>query len=506
MSGSEAILGGIDAGTSQIRAILFATDGRVLAEAAEPTPLRSLGPSRAELDPEALWRATLTVLRRAVGAVPEPKAVRGLAVASVGESGVLLGADDRPLGPVIAWYDTRTLGELEQLLEEVGFATLHRVTGLCPDPTFSLLKLAWLRRHEPEAFGAARRWLHVADFLAWRLSGEPATDLGLASRTLLLDLERRAWSEALLEATRLPASLLPPILPAGARLARVRPEVVAATGLPPDCAVGVGGHDHVCGLLAAGADRPGALLDNLGTAEALSLTREAPIAEPALGWDGFNQGVFVVERPLYYVFGGLPTAAAAVEWFRGVHGGLDHATLIAEAEAAPWGSDGVLFLPHLRLGSPPFPDALARGAFLGLSAETSRGTLFRALLEGLALDGGNILAAMGRHLGADLPDRVLAIGGSTRNALLMRLKASVYGRPLDVLDLPDATCLGAALLGGLAAGLFRDLDEARAGLEVPVRTVAPAPEWPERDRQERRTVYAAACAALRPVHARLLDR
>ena len=92
-----------------------------------------------------------------------------------------------------------------------------------------------------------------------------------------------------------------------------------------------------------------------------------------------------------YVFGGLPTAAAAVEWFRGLHGGLDHATLIAEAEAAASGSNDVLFLPHLRLGSPPFPDPIGRGAFVGLSATTGRGEMFRAVLEGLALDASNIL-------------------------------------------------------------------------------------------------------------------
>ena len=165
----------------------------------------------------------------------------------------------------------------------------------------------------------------------------------------------------------------------------------------------------------------------------------------------------------------------------------------------------MLFLPHLRLGSPPFPDPVARGAFLGLSSTTSRGALFRAVLEGIALDGGNMLKTMLRHLGDTPPERVLVIGGSTRNRLLMQLKASVLGLPLGVVDLPDATCLGAALLGGLAAGLFRDLDQARAGLRLAVRGVEPDPRWSDRHRERRQTAYAAAYAALRPLHARLLD-
>ena len=321
----------------------------------------------------------------------------------------------------------------------------------------------------------------------------------------MLDLQQRTWATPLLEAAGIPSTLLPPPVASATALGCVRPEVAAATGLPADCVVGVGGHDHVCGLIAAGADRPGVLLDSLGTAEALSFVSEAPLTDPALGWDGFNQGVIEVDRPLYYVFGGLPTAAASVEWFRALYAGVDHATLIAEADAAPAGSDGVLFLPHLRLGSPPFPDPIGRGAFLGLSAATSRGALFRALLEGIALDGANILKAMQKHLGIDAPERILAIGGSTRNHVLMRLKATAYGTPIAVLDLPDTTCLGAALLGGLAAGVFDDLADARSRLTVPVRLVQQDPGWSEGQRVQRQLIYAAAYSALRPLHARLLD-
>lgn len=504
-SDGSPLLCGIDAGTSQVRALVFEPNGNVVAAASEPTPTRLLGPGQAELDPLTLWSTTLAVLRRAVGQVPRKHAIRGLAVASVGEAGLLLDEAARPLHPIIAWYDTRTTGQLEAILGSIGFERLHRITGLCADPTFSLLKILWLKQHEAERFDSARQWLNLGDYLAWHLSGERATDYSLASRTLLLDLEQRAWSQALADAVEIPTALLPPLRPSGSSLGRIRPEVAAETGLPADCVVGVGGHDHICGLLAVGADRPGVLFDSVGTAEALTLVREAPVIDPALGWDGFNQGVIRVDQPLYYVFGGLPTAAAAVEWFRGLHGGVDHAALIAEAEALPSGSEGVLFLPHLRLGSPPFPDPIGRGAFLGLSAGTSRGALFRALLEGIALDGANILRNMLRHLRVEMPEQILCIGGSTRNRLLMRLKAAAYGSPLAVLDLPDTTCLGAALLGGLAAGVHPDLATARAELEVSARTVLPDEGWGEPARQERQAVYAAAYAALRPLHARLLD-
>ena len=505
MSHDRPLLGGIDAGTSQVRAFAFTPDGTPVASATAPTPTRVLGPDQAELDAELLWETVVAVLRRMLAALPDPKAVRGIAVASVGEAGCLLGADGRALSPIIAWYDTRTTGELEDLLGRVGFEPLHRATGLCADPTFSLLKLLWYQRRQPELFAQARSWLNVGDYLAYRLSGERATDVSLASRTLLLDLERRQWSKAILDAAGLPDGLLAPLCRSGTRIGTISAEAAAATGLAPDCAVGVGGHDHVCGLIAAGGDAPDVLFDSLGTAEALTMVGSRPLADSAVGWDGFNQGAFDAGTPLYYTFGGLPTAAAAVEWFRALHGAPDHADLIAEAAAAGDRAENVLFLPHLRLGSPPFPDPVGRGAFLGISSATDRGTLFRAVLEGVALDAGNMLKVMLRHLGGTQPARIIAIGGSTRNTLLMQLKASVYGRPMAVMDLPDVTCLGAALLGGMAAGVFSDLAAARSGLRVPLRMVEPDPAWTEERRLRRQATYAAAYAAMRPLHARLLD-
>ena len=391
VTAAQPLLCGIDAGTSQVRALVFTVEGTVVASAAEPTPIRLLGPDSAELDPEALWASRAR--RAAAGRrpqVPDPRAIRSIAVASVGEAGVLLGDDGRPLAPIIAWYDTRTTGELDWLLSAIGFERLHRITGLCADPTFSLLKLHVAasamrpRRSPPRGSGSTSATISPG---ACPASGPPtsASPRARSCSTWSSASGRRRCSRP----PAFPARSCRRCWPAAPLLGRFRPEVAA--------------RDRPAGGLRRGRrwprpclrparrrapTAPGVLLDSLGTAEALSLVSEAPLADPALGWDGFNQGVIEVDRPLYYVFGGLPTAAAAVEWFRALYAGVDHATLIAEAEAAPAGSDGVLFLPHLRLGSPPFPDPIGRGAFLGLSAATSRGALFRALLEGIALDGG----------------------------------------------------------------------------------------------------------------------
>lgn len=496
---------GVDCGTTRLRALVATTDGRLLAEAARPTPTQVLAPGIAEHDPEALWRTLVAVLREVTAAVDGQGRIEGIAVASFGEAGTLLDAEGRALVPALAWYDTRTAPELERLLGTIGAAALTRTTGLCPDPTFALLKLLWLRRERPEAFARARLWLHVGEFLAHRLGAAPAADLSLASRTMALDLKGRCWAEALLHEAGIDPALLAPLAPSAQRIGRVGRDVAERTGLPEGCAIGLGGHDHIVGALAVGADRPGVMLDSMGTAEALTVILAEPRCDPALGTLGFNEGAILVDRPVSYVFGGLPTSAACVEWFRhGPANGAAHEDLIAEARAAPPGADGVLFLPHLRIGSPPFPDPVARGAFLGLSAEAGRGVLFRALLEGLALDAANILDVLLGAAAIAPPERIVVIGGSTRNALLLELKAAAFGRRLAIAQSAETTCLGAAMLAALTAGLFPSLAAARAAMAPGDRAIDADPQLTALYARRRAEVYAPAYAALRPLLPRLV--
>jgi xylulokinase len=503
---AEPLLCGIDAGTSRMRAVVVDLAGNVVAAAAEPTPTRRLGPGRAEHDAEALWATLVRVLRVALAEINEPRRVRGLAVASMGEAGVLLDADGRALAPLLAWFDNRPAGVLDELLRGIGLEALHRLTGLSPDPTFSLLKLLWLERQWPGILGRARAWLHVSDYLAWRLCGRMATDTSLAARTMALDLAGLRWATDLLAEVGVPARLMQPLAPSGRRLGTLTAAAAAATGLDRGAVVGVAGHDHVGGMLAVGADRPGVLMDSMGTAEALTLTLAAPGQDPMLGREGINQGVVQVEAPVFYAFAGLPTSGGSVEWFRANQPDApDHATLIAEADAVPPGSRGTLFLPHLRIGSPPWPDPIARGAFLGLSDTTTRGQMFRAVLEGMALDAAHVLAVVLRRLGVPTPGRIVVIGGSTRNDLLLRIKASLLEQPLQVAGTAEAVGLGAAMLGGLAAGIFPDLAAARAAMGPRFRAVVPDLDWQAEERARRLAAYAKAYATLRELHSLLRD-
>ena len=482
---------------------MFAADGRPVAEGSRPTPVERPRPGWAEHDPEALWQAACSALRDATAQVGEPGAIAGLAVASFGEAFVALDGHGRPTCRTIAWYDERPKPELAQLEATIGKGPLHELTGLAPDPTFSLCKLLWLKVNQADALARTVLWLNVAHYFAWRLTGVPTADLSLASRTLALDLERRVWATDLIRELGLAPSLFAPIRPWGTRLGTVSAEAAAATGLATACAVGVAGHDHIVGALAARALAPGVLLNSLGSAEALTLALERPSRAPELLARGYSQGVVEVraEAPVHYVFGGFPTSGACIEWFRGLFGTeLPHERLIADAEGVPAGCHGVTFVPDLRGRVSPVPDPLARGAWFGLNADVTRENLYRAVLEGLAFEARQTFDDLAELPGLHPIEQIRAIGGNTRNPLLLRIKASVYRRPITAALMAEATALGAALLGGLAAGLFPDLETALGGLESDEATVEPEPAWVGRYDRLYRAVYRPAYGALRPLH------
>jgi xylulokinase len=499
----DRLLLGVDAGTSRIRAIVFTPEGRPVAEGSRPTPVLRPRPGWAEHEPEALWQAACGALRDAAAQISEPGRIAGLAVASVGEALVALDADGRPTCRTIAWYDERPKAELARLEATVGRGRLHGLTGLAPDPTFTLCKLLWIKAHQPDALARTALWLNVAHYLAWRLTGVPGADLSLASRTLALDLERRVWAEELVREVGLEPSIFAPLRPWGTRLGPVSAEAAAATGLTTACAVGVAGHDHITGALAAKALRAGVLLDSLGSAEALTLALERPSAAPELLTRGYSQGVTEVAGapPVHYIFGGFATSGACIEWFRALFGAeMAHQRLIAEAETVPAGCHGVTFVPDLRGRISPVPDPDARGAWFGLSADATAATLYRAVLEGLAFEARLTIDDLGRLPGLRPIEQIRAIGGNTRNQLLLRIKASVYRRPIIAAEMAEATALGAALLGGLAAGIFADLASGLAGLRAGADAVEPEPAWAEGYEARYHDVYRPAYAALRPLH------
>lgn len=447
------LLLGLDVGTTNIKCLALDSVGKILFQADERTPLARPKPGWTDFEPEPIWQAACRTIRSLVAKLDSAQRIKGIAVAGVAESLFPIDKDGRSVGPAIAWFDLRTTEEYAWLQDRIGYDRLFRISGLNPDPMFGLCKMLWAKKHDPEAFARSAKWLHLADYIAFRLSGVPATDPSLACRSLAYNLAKGTWETDLLTEVGIDPDVFPPVLRSGTLLGPVTPAAAKETDLPFDCAVCVGAHDQLSGTFAVSGLAKEVLTDSLGTSATVLAIADQPNFSRSLPDHGLAQGAVWIDEPVFYLTGGLFTAGAAIEWFQQQLGGkADFATLTAEAA----GTDHAvpIFLPHLVRSLTPFPDAHAAGAFVGLRATTTRAAMFRAVLEGIAFEERAILEAMETVAGLPRPKEIVTIGIPMQNRLLAQIKADVYGSRLKISPVREAVALGVALLAGIGAGVY----------------------------------------------------
>jgi xylulokinase len=456
---AEPILVGLDVGTTGVKALAITADGSVRARAERPYELSTPRPGWAEQDPEDWWRASEAAMADlAVGDV-----------AGIGLSGqmhglVALDASDRVLRPAILWNDQRTAVQCAEIEERVGLERLIRLTGNRALTGFTAPKLLWVREHEPDVYAAIRHVLLPKDYVRLRLTGERAIDVADASGTLLFDVAGRRWSDEVLDALELPREWLP--------LALESTEVTGATRTGVRVAAGAG--DQAAGALGAGVDRPGPVSVALGTSGVVFAALPEFAADAEARVHAFCHAV----PNRWHAMGVMLSAAGSLRWLRDALVGETYEELIREAAGWPPGAEGLLFQPYLAGERTPHADPDARGAFVGLSLRHDRGALVRALLEGVAFglrDSLELLGALGVR-----PDVGRVSGGGARSDLWLRIVSSVLGLPLERTVVEEGAAYGAALLGGVAGGVFASAEEAVAACVRPRDRVDPDPEWRER--------------------------
>ena len=456
---TEALVG-LDVGTTGVKALALSPAGEVLARAEEGYPLSTPRPGWSEQDPEDWWRATQSALAR-LGCTP-------LAIGLSGQMHGLVCLDDalRVLRPAILWNDQRTGAQCAEIEERVGRERLVALTGNRALPGFTAPKLLWVREHEPEIWARLAHVLLPKDYVRLRLTGELAIDVADASGTLLLDVERRRWSSEVLAALELDERLLPRLLES--------PELSGRT--PDGVPVAAGAGDQAAGALGVGVDRPGPLSVVLGTSGVVFAALPRFATEPEGRVHAFCHAV----PGGWHAMGVMLSAAGSLAWLREI---LDrpYDELLAEAAAEPAGAGGALFAPYLTGERTPHADPDARAAFIGLGLGHRSGALVRTLLEGVAYglrDSLELLATLGIAA-----DRGRISGGGARSELWTRIVASVLELPLERTAVEEGASFGAALLGGVAAGIFASVPEAVAATVRVRETVEPEPSWLEAYRE-----------------------
>jgi xylulokinase len=465
---------GLDVGTTNVKAVVFTPDGRATHAASRPTPTHALPDGQGVHRAGDIWEVVSEVIRDAVE--PLQGEVAGVAVASMGEEGFPLDAEGRPLSPAIVWYDTRTLPQAARWREQTDESRVYEISGLSPRPIYTIHKLAWLQEHEPDVWENMRTWAPISGYVSFRLSGALCMDLSQASRTGLLDLRRRTWSEELLALARVPRDVFPELVESGAKIGEITGEAARQTGLRRGTAVAAGGHDHICGALAAGIVGPGGMLHSGGTAEGVVVALDGVALSADTLRDSLSLGCHVVPGE-FYATGGLHSGGV-LNWYLDVTGRRDrrrsYVDLAEEARTAPPGARGVIFLPYVYGQGPPASDPHATGSFLGLRAHHTQADLGRAVFEGLAYDVRRLTDALRQDFALRI-DAVTAIGGLGRARLWSELKAALLNLTVRLLDTPEAVALGAAMLAGLAAGVYPDVARAIIATQRPNKTIRPDP-------------------------------
>ena len=461
------ILLGLDIGTTGARTIAVDERGVVVVSASAGYPLATPQPGWSEQDPEDWWRAACETLR-AVGVQVAGREIVGLGLTGQMHGATFLDAADQPIRPALLWNDQRTAAQCAAMVEAVGVERLLAITGNPALTGFQAPKILWLRDAEPANYARVARVLLPKDFVRLRLTGEAATDASDAAGTLLLDVRRRDWSSEILAALGIPREWLPTVYEGPQIAGRLSSEIAAALGLPAGLPVAAGGGDNAAAAVGTGIIEAGPVSVSLGTSGVVFAHTDEFRPDPSGRLHAFCHAV----PEGYHLMAVTLAAGGALRWWRDLLGADDYERLTAEAATVPPGAEGLLFLPYLSGERTPHLDPAARGAFVGLTARHSRAHLTRAVLEGVVFSLHDGFALI-RELGVPIRE-VRATGGGARSPLWRQILADTLDLPVRRVVAEEGPAYGAALLAGVAAGVWRDL--AAAAMVVRLRPEQDKPD------------------------------
>lgn len=475
----ETLLG-IDLGTSGVKAALVQADGHILATATEEYPLTHPHPGWAEQEPEDWWQGTVQAIRACLARAGTTD-LRGVAISGQMHGAVLLDDADRPVRPCIIWSDTRSQAECDRMTAAIGAQRLIDLVSNPALPGFTAPKVLWVRDNEPAVWARVHRLLLPKDYIRFRLTGTAAMEISDAAGTCLLDVAQGAWSREVFTALDLDPALVPPIIGAAEIGGRITPTVAELTGLPVGLPVAGGGADNACAAVGTGIVTAGQALVSIGTSGVVLAFSATPLVDrsgPVPRAHTFNHAV----PDAWYLMGVTQAAGLSLRWVRdqialfemtAAHSaGFDPYTEMSDmANSIPAGSDGLIFLPYLQGERTPILDAQARGGWVGLTARHTRAHLIRSVMEGVAFSLRDCLEVL-RAAGVEIAE-LRATGGGARSPLWRQILADVFDLPLAPLATEEGPALGAALLAGVATGVYASVPEACSAVVRTAPAVAP---------------------------------
>jgi len=494
----------VDLGTSAVKAAIFDAGGRRVALAIEEYQLLTPAENVCELPAEVYWEKFLAAWRKVLAdSKIDPEQITAVGFSSQGETFVPVDATGEPLRNAIVWLDNRAGKEAGAVEKQFGRETIYKTTGQpAVGPIWPAVKFLWIKNNQPDVFKATHKFLMAEDYLIHRLSGRYVSEFSVYSSSLVLDINKRAlWSD-MLDFIGISAEQFPELRESGSVVGTISPNAAEATGLSTDTLVVTGAYDHAAGSIGAGVTHSGVISETTGSAMAIC----APVNNVAFDPE-YRVPVHCHAISGKYFFSPWgETAGMVLKWFRDKFcqaeiaeanaTGCDTFEILGKLAAAVQpGSEGLIMLPFLSgTGSPEF-DSNAKGVFFGAALKHGKGHFVRAIMEAVTYMIARNVEVMA-DLGVKL-DEIRSLGGGAKSDLWCQIKADAMQATVAVVEESEQALKGAAILAGVGAGVFADLETASNDMVAIRKRYQPNPA--------NAAVYAAGLAKYEQLYERLKD-
>lgn len=458
---------GIDLGTSAVKLLLMDEEGTVKKTVSREYPISFPKPGWSEQNPEDWYEQTKDGLRELISDI-DKKEVEGIGFGGQMHGLVVLDKDDKVIRPTILWNDGRTAEETEYLNGQIGKDKLSGYTGNIAFAGFTAPKILWMKRHEPENFSRISKIMLPKDYIAYRLTGVHCSDPSDASGTLLFDVKNKRWSKEMLEICDVDEEQLPTVYESFEVVGTIKEEVAEEFGLRKDVKVVAGAGDNAAAAVGTGTVGEGRCNVSLGTSGTIFISSES------FGVDKNNAlHSFAHADGNYHLMGVVLSAASCNKWW--MEEILKTSDFAGEQKNIKnLGKNRVYFLPYLMGERSPHNDPNARGAFIGMSMETTREDMTLAMMEGVAFairDSYEIAKSLGINV-----ERTKMCGGGAKSPLWRKILANVLNLKVDILSAEEGPALGGAMLAAVGCGRYNSVEEIAEKVVKVKETVEPDPQ------------------------------
>lgn len=456
----------LDVGTTAVKAALFDGDFQMTDIEVEEYTLISPGNGIVELPAEVYWEKAKAAIRKIVRRTKtDPEMIRTITATTQGETLILVDEEGNALHNAVVWLDARAQEEQKLLSSQYDKDAFFERTGI-PEATAycPVAKILWFRNNLPEIYRAAHKILLLEDYLIFKLTNQMVTNPAVSCSTGYLDITTGGWWKAILEQNGVDQEKLPEIFPCGTQVGALSENAARELGLTGRTVVTTGAMDQAASAIGAGNIRDGVVSETTGTCMCVAVSMEEPELEKWKPTPIYLHGI----NGLYLKVSVVQTAGVILKWFRDTfcqdllsEGKNAYDAMSALAEGEPPLSKGVTLVPFL---TGTEQNSRVRGEFCGLGLETTRGCLIRAVMEAV----GYMLRQKLEEMEVK-KESVYALGGASKSGVWNQIKADICDREIAVLNVEESTLLGAALLGALAVGDIRSLEETAGIVQVKKR-------------------------------------